>query len=329
MVKRKYLKTIAKERMLVIEIFANDIRSALKNQCYFSALSLALTLPDICGKAEYPNKQVAERYISWYDKYIGAYVKNEGSFGQSPYLSGEMVYNLRNTYLHQGSPNVDASKVKEEANQVDKFILSLGDGTKIHEMTFSVNVGAVAFRTILVDITYLCSVLCDCSLAYYRENVEKFVFEFNIIPQGYLFGKDSPLDVGPNDGDPIGNVINKKLLATGNNVQIAGNLTQHIMNISAQTLTGKALLQNNQPSIEKNAPAKPTPSKKELQFRSFFGQTFKEKKYKDKKEQIIEAVLTSKTKTQLNSKLTRLFPGVDVKIILKRLQSKIKDWPGQ
>ena len=332
--------------MLVIEIYVNDIRNALKNQSYFSALSLALTLPDICGMAEYPNKQVAERYIGWYNKYIGDYVKNEEPFNQSPYLSGEMVYNLRNTYLHQGSPNVDASKVKEEVNQVDKFILSLGDGTKIHEMTFSVNVGPVAFRTILVDITYLCGVLCDCSLAYYRENAEKFGFEFNIIPQGYLYGVHSPLDDVPRDGDPIGDIINKKLLATGNNVQIAGNLTQHMMSISAQALTGNVLPQNNQPHVEKkkeNADTKlvvdkkpptkkvikPTPSKKELQFRSFFGQTFKEKEYKDKKGQIIEAFLTSKTKTQLNSKLTKLFQGADVKIILKRLQPKIKDWPGQ
>lgn len=330
----------------MIEIYVNDIRNALKNQCYFSALSLALTLPDICGMAEYPNKLVAERYIGWYDKYIGAYVKNEEPFNQSPYLSGEMVYNLRNTYLHQGSPNVDASKVKEEVNQVDKFILSLDDGTKIHEMTFSVNVGPVAFRTILVDITYLCSVLCDCSLAYYRENAEKFGFEFNIIPQNHLFGENSPLDGVPRDGDPIGEIINRKLLATGNNVQIAGNLTRHMMNISAQALTGNILNQNNQqlvdkkkenadvePVVDKKKPAKkaakPTLSKKELQFRSFFGQTFKEKKYKDKKEKIIEAFLTSKTKTQLNSKLTKLFPGEDVKVILKRLQPKIKDWPGQ
>ncbi len=330
----------------MIEIYVNDIRNALKNQCYFSALSLALTLPDICGMAEYPNKQVTERYISWYDKYIGAYVKNEDSSNPSPYLSGEMVYNLRNTYLHQGSPNVDASKVKEEVNQVDRFILSLGDGTKIQEMKISVNVGTAAFRTILVDITYLCGLLCDCSLAYYKKNADKFVFEFNIIPQEDLYGKDSPLDDVPKDGDPIGNIINKKLLETGNNVQIAGNLTQQMMNISARALTGNGLPQNNQSLVEEDKEsadskqvtnkkasakksAKPTMSKKELQFRSFFGQTFKEKRFKDKKKDIIEAFLTSKTKTQLNSKLTKKFQGEDVKIIFKRLRPKIKDWPGK
>lgn len=30
-----------------------DIERAIEHECYFSALALALTLPDICGKAEY------------------------------------------------------------------------------------------------------------------------------------------------------------------------------------------------------------------------------------------------------------------------------------
>lgn len=82
-----------------------------------------------------------------------------------------------------------------------------------------------------------------------------------------------------------------------------------------------------QESTQKNT--KPTKSKKELQMQSFFGQNFKEKKYKDKKEQIIDAFMTSKTRTQLNNKLTKIFQGSDVKVILKRLQPKIKDWPGK
>ena len=330
----------------MIDIYVNDIRNALKNKSYFSALSLALTLPDVCGMAEFPNKQVAERYIGWYDKYIGAFLKNSEPMEQSPYLSGEMVYNLRNTYLHQGSPNVDASKVKEETNQVDKFVLTLGDGTKIHEMAFSVSIGSVAFRTILVDITYLCNILCDCALDYYRSNSERFGIECNVIPQQYLYGKDSPLDHIPKDGDPIGEIINKKLLATGNNVQIVGNLTESMLSISAQAIRdswGSQRIQqtvdktieqaNDKPKVTKQESpqkvTKSTKSKKELQMRSFFGENFKEKKYKDKKEQIIDAFMTSKTKTQLNSKLTKIFQGSDVKVILKRLQPKIKDWPGQ
>ncbi len=45
----------------------SDIKRALDVDCYFSALALALTLPDMCGKAEYPEKRCGERYKDWYD----------------------------------------------------------------------------------------------------------------------------------------------------------------------------------------------------------------------------------------------------------------------
>ncbi len=70
-------------------------------------------------------------------------------------------------------------------------------------------------------------------------------------------------------------------------------------------------------------------SKREHQIRCFFGANFKEKRYEKRKEEIIKAVLSSKTKTQLNSSLTKLFPGSDVKEILSRLKPLIADLPGQ
>ena len=34
----------------------NEIKSALINEEFYAALALALTLPDACGKAEFPNE---------------------------------------------------------------------------------------------------------------------------------------------------------------------------------------------------------------------------------------------------------------------------------
>lgn len=101
----------------MIPIYVNDIRHSLENKCYFSALSLALTLPDICGMAEFPDKSVTGRYIEWYDKYLGGYMTHgkDELGGNNSWLSGEVVYNLRNTYLHQGNPGIVSDKVKEEA----------------------------------------------------------------------------------------------------------------------------------------------------------------------------------------------------------------------
>ena len=56
----------------MIDRIIHDIRGALNNNLFFAALNCALTLPDICGKAEYPSEQSSKkRYIDWYDKEIG------------------------------------------------------------------------------------------------------------------------------------------------------------------------------------------------------------------------------------------------------------------
>ena len=90
--------------------------------------------------AEYPDKSVAERYIEWYDRYLGVYMAygKDDLGGNNPWLSGEVIYNLRNTYLHQGNPGITSNKVKEEANQLDEFILMLGDGTVLQTITLNI-----------------------------------------------------------------------------------------------------------------------------------------------------------------------------------------------
>ena len=81
-----------------------------------SALITALILPDICGKAKYPEmeKQTKQRYIKWYDEYIGQYEKDTEDERGMPYLSGELIYSLRCSVLHQGNPNIDGKKLDIE-----------------------------------------------------------------------------------------------------------------------------------------------------------------------------------------------------------------------
>ena len=199
----------------MIPIYVNDIRCALKNKCYFAALSLTLTLPDICGMAEFPNKPVSERYIAWYDKYLGAYMEHgkDSLCENDPWLSGEIVYNLRNTYLHQGNPGIASDKVKEEVNQLDKFILMLGDGTVLQTATFNIEAGRkekITFRAIIVDVTYLCDSICDCALWYYEKNQKKFKFNFNVITQEeFIHPSEKALQIV--QGDVCANILNRKL----------------------------------------------------------------------------------------------------------------------
>ena len=46
----------------------NDIKEAVANKAFQSALALALTLPDICGEIEYPTESSGrKRYAKWCD----------------------------------------------------------------------------------------------------------------------------------------------------------------------------------------------------------------------------------------------------------------------
>ena len=129
----------------------------------------------------------------------------------NPYLSGEIVYNLRNTFLHTGSPNIDSNKVKDEANQLDRFILILGDSTKVWSMTAFIDTPIVKLRTMIVDVTYLCQTICDCSLWYYAHNAAKFHFDFSIETQDHLFSEEYEFP----SGDPIIKALNQKLEQSG------------------------------------------------------------------------------------------------------------------
>lgn len=204
----------------MIPIYVNDIKCSLKNKCYFSALSLALTLPDICGMAEFPNKTVGERYIQWYDKYIGVYMAEGYRDWNTPRLSGEIVYNLRNTYLHQGNPGIASDKVKEEVNQLDEFVLMLGDGTVLWCTAINIEAGITTYRKIIVDVTYLCDSICDCALWYYKNNQEKFKFNFKVTTQEeFLHPSEEACQF--TQGDVFVKLINMKLEKEGSTERFA------------------------------------------------------------------------------------------------------------
>ena len=70
-----------------------------------------LTFPDICAKAKYGDSLGnKKRYTKWYNEYIGQYEKSpqEKYDITMPYLSGEVIYQLRCNVLHQGTPYIDS-----------------------------------------------------------------------------------------------------------------------------------------------------------------------------------------------------------------------------
>ena len=166
----------------MIEKIINEINEALSHNLYFAALSLVLTLPDICGKAEYPKTGIAERYIKWYNRHIGQYDRcpcDDCKKVQMPYLSGEVVYNLRNSFLHQGTPNIDRSKIKDPSNQLDEFTLVIDKKNDFDIYSDAAGIAesdAGKHRSYRVNVRRMCLITTLAAKDYYYKNKDKFDF---------------------------------------------------------------------------------------------------------------------------------------------------------
>lgn len=157
----------------------DDVNKALSADCYYAALSLALTFPDICGKAEFPQDKIAQRYIKWYDEYVGKFEQcpcGRCHDTPMPYLSGEVIFNLRNSFLHQGTPNIDINKIKDAVNKIEQFELILESKKPFDIYADSSGICNGYIKTYRVNVRRLCQILCHCAKSYYEGNLDKFTF---------------------------------------------------------------------------------------------------------------------------------------------------------
>ena len=160
----------------MVDRIIKEINTCLENKCYISALGMALTLPDICGKAKYPKEYTGSRYRKWYKEYVESREIPSGPHSEKmPYLSSDIVYSLRNCLLHQGTPGVEGEKICEERCKVDKFILVINDGVTSSGISWNDD-GSIASRELEVDVRSLCGKLTRAAERYYYENPERFDF---------------------------------------------------------------------------------------------------------------------------------------------------------
>ena len=184
----------------MIERIIHDIRGALNNNLFFAALNCALTLPDICGRAEYPSEQSSKkRYIDWYDKEIGFYERNprQDEAEEMPYLSGQVMYSLRYAMLHAGEPNINGDSVYQKPD-IDKFSLVIQKAQPFDIYSDSSSImdwGVEHVRSYRMNVRRICLIICAVAEAYYRDNKDKFHFDYEIIDWDEVTSKLPPLDM--------------------------------------------------------------------------------------------------------------------------------------
>ena len=141
----------------------DEIAVALNQGLYLVALSAALTLPDVCGKAEYPEERVSTRYKKWYSTFVP-----DGN------LPEDSVYALRCSLLHEGNTNA------KDKNDI-KFQLMTNAYTQSIEIDFCItskvtHANGTSEKRITVYVGYLCTAICNAASDYYNRNKEKFNF---------------------------------------------------------------------------------------------------------------------------------------------------------
>lgn len=92
-----------------------SVRISIATQNWYSALALALALPDICARVDNPLIPSSRRYLEWWEKFVQPrYVRPASRFfPETVFLSGADVYALRCAFLHEGREDISEQKAQK------------------------------------------------------------------------------------------------------------------------------------------------------------------------------------------------------------------------
>lgn len=115
---------------------SDAVRQAVQQENWYAALSLALTLPDIASKLEYPDiRGAGRRYTSWVEQNISPrYPRRMEDGATGTWISGADLYALRCAVLHEGSFDTTDHMKKAIDRAFDQFQFTdpLPNGNSVH-----------------------------------------------------------------------------------------------------------------------------------------------------------------------------------------------------
>lgn len=148
-----------------------SVERAVREQNWYAALAVALTLPDICGSLERPKSTGRERYGAFYTRYLREHYVYEGplpsDIGDGPpakrpeFLTGNDLYALRCSFLHLGSDDITAQYAREV---LDRFEFRVGGN---HGNRISKCKGVP--ETLTLDVSTFCGQIVDGAQRWLNE----------------------------------------------------------------------------------------------------------------------------------------------------------------
>ncbi len=110
-----------------MEEFIQALEKNIVCENWYGAIFLALTLPDICGKLEYPGMPSTKRYPEWFNRYVQPKYTNQ----HHTFLSGNDCYALRCALLHEGVEEIGAQRAQDA---LDSFHFTIPRGSGLVHM---------------------------------------------------------------------------------------------------------------------------------------------------------------------------------------------------
>ena len=158
-----------------------EIRSCLANNNLRCALGMALTLPDICAKVEYPEEEeTGKRYTKWCDEFLfnqGCLPTHvfensipSGQWQRIRVISSDLCYKLRCAFLHSG--NLQLNQKKKDDYPVFELQISSSQENGVYtgrELRDKDN----NLKEIRIDVRHLTKVLCNAAEEYYENCPQK------------------------------------------------------------------------------------------------------------------------------------------------------------
>lgn len=145
-----------------MEELIKSLRYSIIQKNWHAALFIALSLPDICGKIDYPTEYSKNRFIKWFNRFLqDNYIKKIG-FEKTEviFLNATDCYSLRCALLHEGTDNIETQKARKV---LERFIFST---TLSHLLKIN-------SKILVLNVNVFCNEVCLAAEKWHKETETK------------------------------------------------------------------------------------------------------------------------------------------------------------
>ena len=142
-----------------LELILRDVERALDAQLWYAALSVSLSLPDVCSLLERPANEgwsKGWKYAAWFDHNLKQYL---------PLFTGDDCYKLRGGVLHKG-------QLRKDDARWDHIAFTTPESDMRLHLTLSENNSGVEESALILDVEMFCSDMMRAVRRWFDESSE-------------------------------------------------------------------------------------------------------------------------------------------------------------